>query len=366
MPLSIPRTSSEITPEWLNSALDDDTRDGARIVGVDVRVIGEGVGFLGEVARLHLSYDCPAPGAPASVISKVPTANEGFRRLGTNLGLYQRENAFFAHAAAETPLRIPACYYQYGDPATETFALLLEDFASMRPGNQLASCSIDEARLALEAAAGLHATWWNSPRLEEFAAWLPGAGDPYFLFLEMAFRQAIPAFNTIYGDLVGPEIRRLVDAFAASYQHLVASLANDAVTMVHGDFRLDNMLFGDRPGDPPIAIIDWQLPFRSIPQWDIAYFLAGNFDPEVRRANQEDLLRAYHEALLRHGVIGYSFEECWRDYRKAALVLIGYMVTGAADVDPETLNDRGRELMDRMFSRYGEAVLDLESAEFLT
>ena len=31
----------------------------------------------------------------------------------------------------------------------------------------------------------------------------------------------------------------------------------------------------------------------------------------------------------------------------------------------ETLNDRGRELMDRMFSRYAEAVLDLESAEFL-
>jgi hypothetical protein len=365
MPQPIPRASSEITPQWLNEALPADVRAGATIAAVDIQVIGEGVGFVGEVARVRLTYDRPAPGAPPSVISKVPTANEGFRRLGTALGLYQRENAFFAHAAAETPMRIPACYYRFGDPATETFALLIEDLAPMRPGNQLASCSMAEARLALEAAAALHATWWNSPRLDAFASWLPGAGDPYFLFLEMAFRQAIPAFNAIYGDLVGPEIRRLVDAYADNYQRLVANLATDAVTLVHGDYRLDNMLFGDNPGDPPIAIIDWQLPFRSIPQWDIAYFLAGNFDPGVRRANQEDLLRAYHEALLRNGVIGYSFEDCWRDYRKAALVLIGYMVTGAADVDPETLNDRGRELMDRMFSRYGEAVLDLEAAEFL-
>jgi hypothetical protein len=42
------------------------------------------------------------------------------------------------------------------------------------------------------------------------------------------------------------------------------------------------------------------------------------------------------------------------------------MVTGAADVQLETLNERGRELMDRMFSRYAECVLDLGSGEFLT
>lgn len=365
MPLPVPRTATEITPAWLNEVIPDEVRDGASIVHAGIQVIGEGVGFLGEVARLSLTYDRPAACAPSSVISKVPTANDGFRHLGTTLGLYQRENAFFTFAAAETPMRIPRCYYLHGDPSTETFALLLEDFATMRPGNQLASCSIDEARLAMEAAAGLHARWWNNPRLQDFAAWLPGAGDPYFLFLEMAFRQAIPSFDAIYGHLIAPEVRELVDTFAENYQRLVAGLATDVVTMVHGDYRLDNMLFGERPEDPPLAVIDWQLPFRSIPQWDIAYFLAGNFDPDVRRANQVDLIRAYHEALCRNGVTGYTFDDAWRDYRKAALVLIGYMVTGAADVDPETLNDRGRELMDRMFSRYAEAVLDLDSAEFM-
>jgi hypothetical protein len=365
MPPAIPRASSEITPEWLNEVLSPGVRDGATVTAIDTTVIGEGVGFVGEVARLTITYDRPAPDAPASIISKVPTANEGFRNLGMMLGLYQRENAFYTHAADATPVRLPGTYHLDGDPASQSFVILLEDFATMRPGNQLASCSLEEARVAMETAAALHARWWNSPMLGEFAPWLPGAGDPYFLLLQAVFQNSIPAFDAIYGHLISPEVRSLVDIYGERYQDMVASLATSSVTLVHGDYRLDNMMFGRDPGDPPIAIIDWQLCFQSIPQWDIAYFLAGNFDPEVRRANQRELLGVYHEALCRNGVTGYSFEDAWRDYRKAALVLIGYMVTGAADVKPETLNDRGRELMDRMFSRYAEAVLDLDSAEFM-
>ena len=365
MPPAIPRTSSEITAEWLNEVLSPDIRDGAAVTAIETTVIGEGVGFVGEVARLTLTYDRPAPDAPASIISKVPTANDGFRNLGMMLGLYQRENAFYTHAADATPVRLPGAYHLAGDPASQSFVLLLEDLATMRPGNQLASCSLEEAHAAVETAAALHARWWNSPLLGEFAPWLPGAGDPYFLLLQAVFQNAIPAFNDIYGHLISPAVSHLVDVYGERYQELVASLATTSVTLVHGDYRLDNMMFARNPGDPPIAIIDWQLCFQSIPQWDIAYFLAGNFDPEFRRAHQHDLLRAYHQSLQDHGVVGYSFDQCWTDYRKAALVLIGYMVTGAADVKLETLNDRGRELMDRMFSRYAEAVLDLESAEFL-
>lgn len=366
MPPAIPRTCAEITPEWLNEVLSDDVRDGATITRAEATIIGEGVGFVGEVARIALTYDRLAPGAPASLISKVPTANDGFRNLGMMLNLYQRENEFYTHAADVTPVRVPGAYYLAGDPATQSFVILLEDLASMRPGNQLASCTLEEAHHAMETAAALHARWWNSPALDAFAPWLPGAGDPYFLLLQAVFQNAIPAFNSVYAHLISPEISRLVDVYGEKYQELVASLATTAVTMVHGDYRLDNMMFGEQPGDPPIAVIDWQLCFRSIPQWDIAYFLAGNLDPEVRRAHQEELLRTYHQSLQDHGVIGYSFEECWNDYRKAALVLIGYMVTGAADVQLETLNERGRELMDRMFSRYAECVLDLGSGEFLT
>ncbi len=301
MPLPVPRTATEITSAWLNEVLPEDVRDGASIVHAGIQVIGEGVGFLGEVARLSLTYDRPAAAAPASVISKVPTANDGFRHLGTTLGLYQRENAFFTFAAAETPMRIPRCYYLHGDPSTETFALLLEDFATMRPGNQLASCSIDEARLAMGAAAGLHARWWNSPRLQDFAAWLPGAGDPYFLFLEMAFRQAIPAFDAIYGHLIAPEVRQLVDRFADDYQRLVEGLAADAVTMVHGDYRLDNMLFGQ---DPDARLLKfWEVMHPSPPP-----SLAGPGDP-YRRSPQTCRTTAYscRENFIRsHGQFAWG------------------------------------------------------------
>ena len=46
---------SEITPEWLTSALSDSLLDGsACIVSCDTTNIGDGIGFAGRVYRLKL------------------------------------------------------------------------------------------------------------------------------------------------------------------------------------------------------------------------------------------------------------------------------------------------------------------------
>ena len=99
--------------------------------------------------------------------------------------------------------------------------------------------------------------------------------------------------------------------------------------------------------------------------WDVVYFLAGNFEPEWRRRHQDELLAHYHGCLIDRGVDGYDLEQCREDYRASALVLLGYLVTGAADIDLATLTDRGRELIEKMFTRYGAAIDDLGAAEFM-
>ena len=53
----LPATTEGITGDWLNQVLSDDVRGGAQITDVTSELIGEGVGFLGEVARLTLTYD---------------------------------------------------------------------------------------------------------------------------------------------------------------------------------------------------------------------------------------------------------------------------------------------------------------------
>ena len=359
----IPITSAEISAEWLNSVLDDEVRGGARVIDVDATIIGEGIGFVGEVARLALTYDAPTAESTTTMISKMPTANEGFKHIGLLLGLYEKEAGFYRDVAPEMDLRVPRCYHNDVEGGVH-FILLLEDLAPMRPGDQLASCTLEEAELALTTAAQLHAHWWGRDDLDRFEAWLPQPDSPYFDILRNAFLGAVDAFHEHFSYLVTPEVDALVDRVAADYQGMVdAGVGREPHTFIHGDFRLDNMMFGTGSGS--FALLDFQLPFLANPLWDVVYFLGGNFEPEWRREHEDHLVALYHRALVDNGVTGYSLEQCIDDYRACGLVLLGYLVTGAGDVDLDTLNDRGRELMEKMFRRYGTAIADLGSAGFL-
>ncbi|MEM7094748.1 MAG: phosphotransferase [Actinomycetota bacterium] len=359
-----PRSSEEITVEWLNEVLDDDVRAGNTITGFEAEIIGEGVGFLGELARITLRYDTEAAGSTRSVITKMPTTNEGFRTIGLMLGFYDKEAGFYREIAPEITLRIPKCHLNRA--ADGEYLLVLEDLAPMRPGDQLASCTVDEAKLALTAAAQLHARWWEDPKLDAFADWLPAPGSPYFAMLEQAYLGALDGFHSDFADMVTPEIEALADRAAGSYERMVeVGGGRRPHTFVHGDFRLDNMLFGDEPDQEPFALIDFQIAFKANPLWDVAYFLGGSFDPERRREVEHELLTHYHARLVEYGVSDYTLEQCHEDYRAAALVLLGYLVTGAADIELDTLNDRGRAALELLWRRYSHTIMDLDSGSFL-
>jgi hypothetical protein len=49
--------------------------------------------------------------------------------------------------------------------------------------------------------------------------------------------------------------------------------------------------------------------------WDVAGFLGRHLSPENRRAKETALLKMYHSTLVEYGVRGYSYDQCWRDYR---------------------------------------------------
>lgn len=363
---AIPQHSADISAEFLNSVLPDDLRSGATISDIDVEVIGEGVGFVGEVARVTLHYgghDQPPPGALRSLIAKVPTTNPGFKHLGTMLGFYQKEHGFYANVAQQVTLSVPAAYVNHADHEAGEYLLLLEDMAPLRPGNQLASCSLEEAEVVLRSIAGFHASWWEHPELAGFDSWLPGPGSPYFHILEAGYKDSLPAVPQVFGHLLNDEVMRLAHRMAECYHEAIElGVGRRPHTFIHGDFRLDNMMFGP---NLEFTLLDWQLPFRANPLWDVVYFLAGNFSPEFRREHQDHLVHVYHDALVAAGVAEYPFEQCWEDYRASGLVLLGYIVTAAADVDLDSFNDRGRELLETMMGRYAIAVEDLGSAEFL-
>ena len=85
-------------------------------------------------------------------------------------------------------------------------------------------------------------------------------------------------------------------------------------TVVHADFRLDNMLF--TPGDPSPVVVDYQTIGWGSGAYDLAYFVGGSLEPEVRAADVDVLVTGYHEALGDHGVTGYTLDELRADYRR--------------------------------------------------
>jgi len=143
---------------------------------------------------------------------------------------------------------------------------------------------------------------------------------------------------------------------------LMERLSEPPVTLLHGDHRLDNLFFSEDEGPEGIAMLDWQITGAGRAPYDVAYFLSQSLVPEERKGVEYDLVTGYHRALLDHGVTGYSFEDCWEDYRLATLFDCCYPLNaGAVDL----VNERAVALFSTMLDRSVSAILDLDALELL-
>ena len=71
MDLEIPITLDGFTSQWLTTAFEHDGRGYGTVTAARAERIAVGEGFLGELARLHLSYAEGNEG-PQTLIAKIP------------------------------------------------------------------------------------------------------------------------------------------------------------------------------------------------------------------------------------------------------------------------------------------------------
>jgi aminoglycoside phosphotransferase (APT) family kinase protein len=124
-------------------------------------------------------------------------------------------------------------------------------------------------------------------------------------------------FRVRYEGMFEPQYMRLLQPFADNLPRLALS-DPERFSLIHGDFRLDNMLFDAKGGEVPLVVLDWQSIAPDNPGLDVAYFLATSYPIELRSRDEVDLLHVYLEEMWRRGVHNYSFEMLWRDYRRGA------------------------------------------------
>ncbi len=360
---TIPQTVEALTPAWLTAALQGSGVIGdAAVTGVRTVTVGAGVGVLCLLTRLTLDYDRQVPGAPASVIAKLPSPDLQARGLAMAFRFYEREVQFYRELATEISLGAPRCYFSDIDAASGDFILLLEDLGAARIGDQLAGCSAEDATLAIVELAKSHAAWWNHPRLDSLP-WMPMTGDPVNKVGMALYPMAWPSFLERLGDSCPPEVLRIGEQLQPHFNAMLDMFSTGPRTVLHGDYRLDNIFFAAQPDQAPLRVIDWQIAMRGIGTYDVGYFLSQSVDVEIRRAVEMDLLRQYHTTLVENGVRDYSFDDCLLHYRWTVLGCFVYPVMGGGLGD--LANERGVALARAMTERSAAAILDWKAGELI-
>jgi hypothetical protein len=353
--MSIPQSLGEFTPAWFNTYC----QFGGTVSGASAVRIGEGVGLLGQLARVELTY---ATGdGPSSVVVKIASAIDAMVQMATQYGFYDREVSFYREAASQLD-NVPHCYFANMHESTAPFVIVMEDMSAHRMVDQVAGCGADDAHAIMRAAAKVHAKYWANDALDSLT-WLPPVNNPLYKAAEGQYNALYDGFLERYGDGLSPYGRQVADALRTSIGAMQDQwFETRPLTLAHYDLRLDNVLFG-RGDDTNVYLIDWQLSAKQFGAFDVAYFIGWSMTDDVRRAITPSLITAYHDELVARGVPNYSRQTCEDDVRRGMLGVATMGVVGSMAVPAE--NERAQQLLDAYAQRSFAACDDLRPLEFL-
>lgn len=340
--------ADDLSTEWLTAQLN------APVSAFTAERIG--TGQMSECYRVILEYGDAAV-APTSVVLKVPASDPVSRQTGVALGLYEREVKFYAEVAPRLVGPIAPCYHASFDPDAGTFALLLGDAGPAEVGNEIEGTSVERARLAVSELGRLHGPAIGDPSLAG-AAWLNREAP----IGQALLAQLYSGFADRYADRIAPRHRAVCERFVGSFDAYLA--ADEQVGgprgLVHGDYRLDNMLFGSEGADRPLTVVDWQTVSWGPAMTDLAYFLGCALQVPVRRAHAEELIALYHEALGPQTLL--TIDDVREGVRRQSF--FGVMM---AIVSPMLVQrtDRGDDMFMAMIERHCAQVLDTDALALL-
>lgn len=359
---TVPTSASAITAAWLDDILHTHGVLSATtsVQSVSAETLPAGVGFMGEVTRLRVEY---AGGeGPATMMAKIPTQDAHVRQLLEPARVFEREARFYQDLAQQLDV-VPNAYGVAADHGAGDYLLLLEDLGHLRGGDQAAGLSVADARAALIALARFHARFWQSPALDRLD-WMPPINDAGMKISREVYNASLPGFRQVFSHALEAEHEDLIACFGDATPDLLDRFAAMPNTVVHFDYRADNLFFADEGDADAVRIIDFQASSKGGGAYDVGYFVSQNLATDVRRANETSLLRAYHDELIAHGVKGYSFEQLCEDYRVG--VLYGWIIPVYAVGTLDSSSERAMALWTAVIQRAQAAMADHRVADLLT
>ena len=335
----------EFTPEIANQTIGHLYPE--PITATEIRTLGEGVGLMSSIARGHLTFES---GRQETVIVKCIARTDN-SELSKGLNFYRNEVNFYRHLADECPVPIPRGLYTALDDDSQDFLLVMEDLGDATAGDQLVGCTADQLTAAFTRAAQLHGTFWG--RTSEFD----------WLFQQIDMKTILFRRDAIFRPGVEPAIERFGEHFTGNRADVVHRITEQYIdvflnalggepTIVHGDYRTDNMFLVEVDGQADIIAFDWQNTMGGNGTHDIAYFCSQSADPDLQRDATMSAIRNYHDILMDQGVKNFSFDECVERYRYNVLAttITPIAICGTLDQGNERGAQLGNTALERQFA----------------
>lgn len=318
-----------------------------------------GTGQMSECYRVQLYYADADAGVdrPESVVLKVAATDPTSRQTGMMLGLYEREVRFYRDIAPRLHGPVAPCYHAAFDAESAMFDVLLGDANPAVVGDEIRGATPAQAHTAVTELARLQGPLLGDTTLAD-AAWLNRDGP-----IDQALITALFAgFVDRYGHQISAQHRMVCERLVGGFDgYLEQESAGDRTHgLVHGDYRLDNLLFGADGAERPLTVVDWQTVSWGPAMTDLAYFLGCALPVADRRERYDALLDGYHRALgpgapisladVRDGVRRQSF--------------FGVMMAIVSSMLVER-TERGDAMFMTMLQRHCEHVLDTDALAIL-
>lgn len=329
------------------------------IVVSSIAMSAIGTGQMADSLRVHMQHTGNDL-APQTLIAKIPKANPASRAASRMSRCYEVETSFYTELCSAIDARVPDCYHVEYSAHDDEFLLLLEDMAPAQQGDQLGGCSVDDAMLAVAEMAKLHGSLWNSPLIKD-KEWLHRNSSDSAVVTSQLLQGVYPAFCQRFDGRLNGEVMKVGQQLVNHFPTYFAAQPKPN-TVVHRDFRLDNLLFGEWGGNRGVAILDWQTACDGVAISDLSYFVGSALLPEVRAQHEREVVDHYVSVINAYGV-GITSEEAWRQYRLFSFG--GFVMAIVASMLVEQ-TERGDEMFMAMANRHGLQILQLEAQSFLS
>ncbi|MCT4639188.1 MAG: ecdysteroid 22-kinase family protein [Bacteroidales bacterium] len=274
-------------------------------------------GLTSQIFRIIPTYENQDTIAPTSFILKVSHTDKRSRVLSNHL--FDNESRFYEHLSPIIRIKTPDYYSGVNNCATRNLSfLLLEDLSSAEVLEE--NCSCTDLSSTVQEVAKLHAQFlqYGSGKTN---SWLHR--NLYSVPGERSLHRLLDR------EIITDDFRTVLLQVIKKRDQIFDKLKHLPRTIIHGDFRSDNVVIREAGGKRSVCILDWQMVRFGHGLADISHFMSSTFSSETRRLYETDFLTEYHKVLK--AFTGYSPKKSdyLRHYKLSTLLEIIRILHGA-------------------------------------